>query len=112
MLVRPSVAATDRFVLGRRCLRATNYHYLSERSSTPVTCPYLSYRTSADGESFDEARAYCGAAERFVQPMRADICNDRFELDHAEDCEIYVEHASDDPDVPDPAVSTTAGGDS
>jgi hypothetical protein len=60
-----------------------------------VTCPFLSYRESADGASFDEARAYCEAAERFVQPMRADICNDRFELDHAEDCEIYRDHADD-----------------
>ncbi|WP_436926996.1 hypothetical protein [Halosimplex amylolyticum] len=58
-----------------------------------MTCPYLSYHESADGASFDEARAYCEAAERFVQPMRADICNDRFELDHETDCEIYAEHA-------------------
>ncbi|WP_135363734.1 hypothetical protein [Halosimplex halophilum] len=58
-----------------------------------MACPFLSYRESADGRSFDEARAYCEAAERFVQPMRADICNDRFELDHAEDCEIYRDHA-------------------
>lgn len=57
-----------------------------------MTCPFRSYRESADGKSFDEARAYCEAAERFVQPMRADICNDRFDLDHAEDCEIYREH--------------------
>ncbi|QLH83148.1 hypothetical protein [Halosimplex pelagicum] len=60
-----------------------------------MTCPYLAYRESADGASFDEARAYCEAAERFVQPMRADICNDRFDLDHAEDCEIYLDHAGD-----------------
>ncbi|WP_459192207.1 hypothetical protein [Halosimplex sp. J119] len=73
-----------------------------------MACPYLSYRESADGASFDEARAYCGAAERFVQPMRADVCNDRFELHHAEDCEIYVEHASDDPSVPDLADTTEA----
>lgn len=57
-----------------------------------MTCPFLSYRKSADGATFDEARAYCEAEERFVQPMRADICNDRFDLDHAEDCEIYREH--------------------
>lgn len=74
-----------------------------------MTCPYLSYRESANGESFDEARAYCGAVGRFVQPMRADICTDRFELDHAADCEIYVDHASDDPEVADPAVHSTAG---
>jgi hypothetical protein len=58
-----------------------------------MSCPFLSYRESADGASFDEARAYCEAEERFVQPMRADICNDRFDLDHAADCEIYREHA-------------------
>ncbi|ELZ23153.1 hypothetical protein C475_15929 [Halosimplex carlsbadense 2-9-1] len=63
-----------------------------------MTCPFLSYRESADGKSFDEARAYCEGAERFVQPMRADICNDRFDLDHAEDCEIYREHADADVD--------------
>ena len=66
------------------------------RPISGVTCPYLSYRESADGKSFDEARAYCDAAERFVQPMRADICNDRFDLDHAEDCEIYLDHADAD----------------
>jgi len=112
MLIGPSVAAIDRFVVRIWCICATNYHYPCDRSSTPVTCPYLSYRKSAEGTPFNEARAYCGAAERFVQPMRADICNDRFELDHAADCEIYVEHASDDPELPDPAVTSTAGGDS
>jgi len=25
--------------------------------------------------------------------MRADVCNDRYDLDHAEDCEIYLAHA-------------------
>ncbi|WP_415381380.1 hypothetical protein [Halosimplex sp. TS25] len=72
-----------------------------------MSCPYLSYRESAQGKSFDEARAYCDAAERFVQPMRADVCNDRFELDHRTDCEIYVEHATDDPAVPDPDPDAT-----
>jgi hypothetical protein len=73
-----------------------------------MVCPHLSYR---DGEGFDHERAYCTVAEEFVQPMRADICNDRFELDHAADCEIYVEHASEDESVPDPTVPTDAGTD-
>lgn len=67
-----------------------------------MTCPYLEYRDEAGDLSFDAARAYCTAAERFVQPMRADICNDRYELDHAAHCEIYLEHAPADDDVPDP----------
>ncbi|MDY6819656.1 MAG: hypothetical protein SVG88_13435 [Halobacteriales archaeon] len=61
-------------------------------------CPYLDYRES-DEESdaeFDTPRAYCTAADRFVQPMRADICNDRFELDHTRHCEIFREQAGRD----------------
>ncbi|MFB6140217.1 MAG: hypothetical protein ABEJ26_07255 [Halosimplex sp.] len=69
-----------------------------------MACPYLSYRESGDGKSFDRERAYCEAAGRFVQPMRADVCNDRFELDHRSDCEIYAEHAAADDSVPDPDV--------
>ncbi|WP_135852773.1 hypothetical protein [Halorussus salinus] len=73
-------------------------------------CPYLEYRSLSDGddeeapsETTEEAadphsdRPYCTAADEFVQPMRADICNDRYDLDHEEDCEIYRdrERASD-----------------
>lgn len=58
-----------------------------------MTCPFLEYRDAAAERAFDEARAYCTADERFVQPMRADICNDRYDLEHAEDCEIYLAHA-------------------
>ena len=54
-----------------------------------MTCPYLAYRSEGDGREFDVERAYCTAAERFVRPMRADICNDRYDLDHEVDCEIY-----------------------
>ena len=61
-----------------------------------MTCPYLEYRDESDGTRFDEARAYCTAAERFVQPMRADICNDRYDLAHDRHCEIYLEHADSD----------------
>ena len=59
-------------------------------------CPYLEYRQSADGKQFDEQRAYCTVARQFVQPMRADICNDRHGLNHAEHCEIYRDHEGDD----------------
>ena len=53
-------------------------------------CPYLKYRRLADdGRNDAEPRAYCAAAEEFVQPMRADICNGRYGLDHETDCEIY-----------------------
>jgi len=58
-----------------------------------VTCPYLEYRRESDGDQFDHPRAYCTAAARFVQPMRADICNDRYDLDHETHCEIYRDHA-------------------
>ncbi|RDI72093.1 hypothetical protein [Halopelagius longus] len=61
-----------------------------------MTCPYLAYRSSAGGEEFDAERAYCTAAGRFVQPMRADICNDRYELDHAAHCEIFRAHEAED----------------
>ncbi|MFC6719325.1 hypothetical protein ACFQGT_03420 [Natrialbaceae archaeon GCM10025810] len=60
-----------------------------------MTCPYLEYHESVNGQSFDTARAYCTAAERFVQPMRADVCNDRYDLAHDRDCEIYLEAAGE-----------------
>ena len=63
-----------------------------------MTCPYLEYRDEAADRRFDEARAYCAVADRFVQPMRADICNDRYELAHERHCEIYLEHARNDAD--------------
>lgn len=60
-----------------------------------MSCPYLAHRRTSDDREFDEPRAYCTAAERFVQPMRADICNDRYDLTHAEHCEIYRTHTAD-----------------
>ncbi len=60
-----------------------------------MTCPFLEYRSEGDGRSFDTERAYCGAIGEFVQPMRADVCNDRYDLDHAEHCEIFREHADE-----------------
>lgn len=62
-----------------------------------MTCPYLDYREQAGSQSFDEARPYCTVSDRFVQPMRADICNDRYDLDHASHCEIYRENEEGDP---------------
>lgn len=61
-------------------------------------CPFLEYRREGDDSRFDVARAYCTAAEKFVQPMRADICNGRYELYHATDCEIYLAHAPTETD--------------
>lgn len=58
-----------------------------------MTCPHLSYRRT-DGElEFDTERAYCTVIDEFVSPMRADVCNDRHELDHERDCEHYREAA-------------------
>lgn len=57
-----------------------------------MTCPFLEYRSDTDEQPFDHARPYCRAVDRFVQPMRADICNDRYALHHESDCEIFLEH--------------------
>ena len=60
-----------------------------------MTCPHLEYREDGDGREFDTARAYCAITDEFVQPMRADVCNDRYDLDHAAHCEIFHEHAEE-----------------
>jgi hypothetical protein len=60
-----------------------------------MACPHLVYRAAAADRSFEEERAFCTAIGEFVQPMRADICNDRYDLHHAEYCEIYREHGGD-----------------
>lgn len=60
-----------------------------------MACPYLEYREASGGTEFEEERAYCTVVDRFVQPMRADICNDRYALDHAAHCEIYREHTGE-----------------
>jgi hypothetical protein len=57
-----------------------------------MTCPYLEYRENAGDSAFETARAYCTANEKFVQPMRADICNNRYDFVHTTDCEIYRSH--------------------
>ena len=61
-----------------------------------MPCQFLEYREGDDDASFDTARAYCTAVDAFVQPMRADICNDRYDLDHARHCEIFETHAGDE----------------
>jgi hypothetical protein len=61
-----------------------------------MTCPYLEYREESDAQHFEESRGHCMVAEQFVQPMRADICNGRYDLDHENHCEIYREHTNCD----------------
>ena len=65
-----------------------------------MTCPHLEYRREADehhgDERFAEPRGYCAVAGRFVEALRADVCNDRYDLDHERHCEIYREHAGTD----------------
>jgi hypothetical protein len=63
-----------------------------------MTCPYLDYRSEARGKTFETPRAYCRIEQRFVQPMRADLCNDRYDLSHARHCEVYLEHENDGED--------------
>ncbi|MFQ3320267.1 MAG: hypothetical protein ACI8UR_002255 [Natronomonas sp.] len=54
-----------------------------------MACPHLEYRDEDEERSFHTERAYCTAVDSFIQPMRADICNDRYDLHHASDCEYY-----------------------
>ena len=57
-----------------------------------MSCPYLEFLDNAGDRSFDRERPYCTAAGRFVQPMRADICSDRYDLSPEAHCEIYRDH--------------------
>lgn len=52
-------------------------------------CKYLEYRRKANESQFNTERAYCTVVEQFVQPMRADICNYRYELKPEQNCEYY-----------------------
>ena len=54
-----------------------------------MACPYVEYRSESNEATFDVERAYCSRMSAFVEPMRADICNDRYELTHTQHCEIY-----------------------
>ena len=58
-----------------------------------MTCPHLSYRESGADREFDVERAYCTVVEEFVQPVRADICNERYGLSPEHDCEYFREAA-------------------
>ena len=57
-----------------------------------MVCPYLEYRSESDDHSFDHERPYCCIADSFVSPMKADICNDRFDFDHREYCDLFRDH--------------------
>ena len=56
-----------------------------------MVCPYLDRRREGAEQTFAEARPYCAVVESFVQPMRADICAERYGLDPARHCEFYRE---------------------
>lgn len=58
-----------------------------------MACPHLEYRTSNGDREFDTARAFCGVADAFVQPVHADICTERYGLTPESDCEIFRDHA-------------------
>lgn len=75
-----------------------------------MSCPYLAYRDEANGKQFERARAYCTAADRFVQPIRADLCTDRYDLAHDRHCEIYLEHADCGNDGSPSSETTNEGG--
>jgi hypothetical protein len=70
-----------------------------------MTCPFLVYRDLSEVDAPAE-RAYCTAAGQFVQPLRADLCNDRYDLAHDEHCEIYLAHLEED----ETAIDATEGG--
>lgn len=61
-------------------------------------CRYLEYRAEGQGKRFDTARAYCTVVDEFVQPMRADVCNRRYDLEPETDCEYYEAAVSDSDD--------------
>lgn len=65
-----------------------------------MACPYLEYRRENDDRSFDHERPYCGAADTFVPPMKADICNDRYEFDHCTHCDVFREHDREGEQLP------------
>lgn len=59
-----------------------------------MVCPHLRYRREGNGKSFDHERAYCTVMDAFCTPMRADVCNDRFDFDHESHCAVFQEHAA------------------
>lgn len=61
-----------------------------------MSCPYLEYRQTDGDVEFDHERAFCRIEGAFVQPLRADICNDVHEWTHDAHCEIYRAHEGTD----------------
>jgi hypothetical protein len=59
-----------------------------------MTCPHLEYRRADGDQEFDHERPYCAILGEFVSPVRADICNDRFDFDHERHCDVFREHAA------------------
>ena len=54
-----------------------------------MACEYLEFRASDGERSFAHERPYCAVVDDFVQPMRADVCAERYGLTPVEHCEIY-----------------------
>lgn len=64
-----------------------------------MTCPYLAYRYRDDSHEFDHDRPFCTAEGAFVAPVRADVCNDRFDFDHRSHCDVYQRSGRAVPDA-------------
>lgn len=60
-----------------------------------MTCPYLEYQRENGDHEFEQERPFCTVQDEFVSPMKADICNDRFDFDHECDCEVFKEHVEE-----------------
>jgi hypothetical protein len=65
-----------------------------------MPCPYLEYLQRDEDHEFDHERPWCAAQSSFVSPMRADICNDRFEFDHECDCQVYERATGEERQLP------------
>jgi hypothetical protein len=61
-----------------------------------MACKFLEYHEESGDQTFDTERAYCTVVDEFVQPMRADVCNGRYDLDPTEDCEYYDRAVADE----------------
>ena len=55
-----------------------------------MSCPHLTYRRADEAQAFDHERPHCPVAG-FVSPMQADVCNDRYDFDHATHCDVFDE---------------------
>ena len=54
-----------------------------------MTCPYLAYRRRNEEHEFDHERPYCELADEFQSPMKADVCNDRYDFSHESHCDLF-----------------------